>query len=515
MLKFDFERIVNNREFTQELECPIDLLCPVNPIMCSKCNQVFCEDCITTLTKCPLCNNVDVQFVSTKNTMIEYELSKIRIKCENIGCKMHFKLDSIEHHQEQCIFNTFNCDYCHAQIRKIDKTSHLLNNCQAHKALCIICGMDEDCIVPLASHINHCLKEHELCSKCFSYHKLNIIQCKMNITLCNICNTPDLVINFENFEHNCIESKIMKDPLAQEIYFTLIIKKIEASYNNNLQTNEERAIKIIKLIKKIKNDCWSSLSFQEQYLNQLLKNKNIEIEREERDILEYMSNKNEERKNENNKISIEILYNQELVSNLHTQVECLKETINKEYDMIVYNFLDSICKFNHIAQTQSVSNNNDLNSNLIIIDDYDKFASYVEVESNSNINNKEISNINHINNDNKEIIAQKNNISNICKGCNSDKIISNNCSICKNNFCLNCCTKCFSDHCSLYYCNNCFSINKHQVRSSNLDCHFSRCKDCDKKGFCLMMSINCIKCSKRVCSDCYFLNHKIHYDVFG
>ena len=57
---------------------------------------MFCEDCITTLTKCPLCNNVDVQFVSTKNTMIEYELSKIRIKCENIGCKMHFKLDSIE-----------------------------------------------------------------------------------------------------------------------------------------------------------------------------------------------------------------------------------------------------------------------------------------------------------------------------------------------------------------------------------------------------------------------------------
>ena len=87
-----------------------------------------------------------------------------------------------------------------------------------------------------------------------------------------------------------------------------------------------------------------------------------------------------------------------------------------------------------------------------------------------------------MNNEDKEIIAKNN----ICKSWNSDNIIGNSCAICKNNFCLYCCSKCYSDHCSLYYCNSCFSINKHQVRSSSLDCHFSRCKYWDTNDFVLL-----------------------------
>ena len=51
---------------------------------------------------------------------------------------------------------------------------------------------------------------------------------------------------------------------------------------------------------------------------------------------------------------------------MHTQIECLKDTIDKEYDMIVNNLLVSICNFNHIAQTQTVSNSG-LKSNLSLV----------------------------------------------------------------------------------------------------------------------------------------------------
>lgn len=102
--------------------------------------------------------------------------------------------------------------------------------------------------------------------------------------------------------------------------------------------------------------------------------------------------------------------------------------------------------------------------------------------------------------------------------CSKEKI--ENCSICKvkcdfcglQNICKRCSKKCTYKNCKNFFCNSCFSYNKHQVRDESTNCSFYNCESCKKPLGCIFTSIYCQKCDKRICSICH-KEHKLHLNI--
>ena len=98
--------------------------------------------------------------------------------------------------------------------------------------------------------------------------------------------------------------------------------------------------------------------------------------------------------------------------------------------------------------------------------------------------------------------------SNSCKDCTVE------CSSCEKRLCGQCYFKCYFEGCSNIYCQRCIELNKHQIRPKNSDCIFSKCKDCNETIKCIMSSVLCSKCDKRICSKCFIVNHDDHNDNY-
>jgi hypothetical protein len=92
-----------------------------------------------------------------------------------------------------------------------------------------------------------------------------------------------------------------------------------------------------------------------------------------------------------------------------------------------------------------------------------------------------------------------------CKSC----FIS--CTLClETRQCKDCIKKCFFKNCSNYFCNFCFEKNKHQVRPENTNCRFYKCESCQTDSNCILATVYCGKCDKRVCKNCFQKDHKAH-----
>jgi hypothetical protein len=76
------------------------------------------------------------------------------------------------------------------------------------------------------------------------------------------------------------------------------------------------------------------------------------------------------------------------------------------------------------------------------------------------------------------------------------------CNLCRKfNYCEECKKRCFYQNCQNSFCPECFKKNEHQARNSNINCKFFTCER-DQICDCLMTSIYCSKCEKRLCNRC-------------
>ncbi len=105
-----------------------------------------------------------------------------------------------------------------------------------------------------------------------------------------------------------------------------------------------------------------------------------------------------------------------------------------------------------------------------------------------------------------------------CKAlnCQSDEFIcpveNAKCSLCqKMKNCDKCKKKCFYQGCKNLFCQDCYKKNEHQARGSSVSCKFFTCER-DQRSDCLMTSLYCNKCEKRLCSYC--LKNDDHVDHF-
>jgi len=101
-----------------------------------------------------------------------------------------------------------------------------------------------------------------------------------------------------------------------------------------------------------------------------------------------------------------------------------------------------------------------------------------------------------------------------CKATECNKFIcpkeGNDCKLChKLNYCDTCKRKCFFQGCLNTFCPECYKKNEHQARNSNINCKFFTCEK-DQICDCLMTSLFCSKCEKRLCNKC-LMNDKDHF----
>ena len=85
------------------------------------------------------------------------------------------------------------------------------------------------------------------------------------------------------------------------------------------------------------------------------------------------------------------------------------------------------------------------------------------------------------------------------------------CSLCREmKQCRMCTKKCFYKNCSNLICNTCYDRNKHQLRPENTNCKFYKCDGCQTDANCIMTTVYCQKCDRRVCTNCFHNDHKAH-----
>ena len=87
--------------FKESVTCPLCLSILISPVMCMKCQNVFCKRCINDWTKkdqkCPnRCTEPNYQRSIGKNEI----LSKLKFKCE--ACGNNYKYDEAQKHLNSC-----------------------------------------------------------------------------------------------------------------------------------------------------------------------------------------------------------------------------------------------------------------------------------------------------------------------------------------------------------------------------------------------------------------------------
>ena len=87
--------------FKDSISCPLCLSILINPVMCIKCQNVYCKKCADDWSKksekCPnRCDNPDYQKSIGKKDI----LSKLKFKCKK--CGNTFQYENIEKHYNTC-----------------------------------------------------------------------------------------------------------------------------------------------------------------------------------------------------------------------------------------------------------------------------------------------------------------------------------------------------------------------------------------------------------------------------
>ena len=87
--------------FKESVTCPLCLSILINPVMCMKCQNVFCQKCVGDWSKkdekCPnRCTEPNYQRCLGKNEI----LSKLKFKCES--CKMILEYNDAKIHKDKC-----------------------------------------------------------------------------------------------------------------------------------------------------------------------------------------------------------------------------------------------------------------------------------------------------------------------------------------------------------------------------------------------------------------------------
>lgn len=330
----------------------------------------------------------------------------------------------------------------------------------------------------------HCLWHYQEQFK----NKIKNYQQIIKIGKCSKCGLPELESKLESNKHICIEAPQQNS-------------KNVGIYLINLNKNYELAIhQIIEQSKNNKSEFSKTL-------------------------MDSLWSLHKGRSDENQETIINSIHDKfAKVNELKQEIEFYKNLLaqSESYLNLLNSYSESKIKFqenlNHFTHNNAAYINKVLKAFLST-----KLSSLINAPNHYlNSNSQFISN-QELNNTNKS--SQNNNISN--EIINNKYIITNpasqqkkkenvkpvkliNCAICDKLFPQDRLEKCYYEKCNLYYCQKCYSYNKHQVRTPDYPCNFYTCSECGSDNLCIMDTVFCASCQFRICSKCFRKKHIDH-----
>lgn len=500
--KIEKEDIVNANEIPllQSLECSIDSLIPLDPVMCSKCRNLFCSDCIdiwkTKSSMCPMrCSPFET--VSIEKTIIRDQINRIQVRCRyyQSGCTQGILILDRQNHETQCKYKPVSCKKCNDTIPSIKLIEHFKTSCQWSMIECFLCdkAMNWNTI---AQHIESCSSELLTCSICYSHTHIKD-QCSYRIVQCSKCNLPEIDMTIKAIKHQC---PIKSDENFLNEYHSQLIKRYSDEISKLIEAKDEKLHNSLIKVKTISNEIKELTKKQIDNLD----NKIIKI----KDIIHF--------KNIGSTKDIEIT-----ISNLKSQLEMIKsEIVNKDKEE---QKIKDLIFFIQSSFIKELNDQMSLKENEIALErkylikacQYShqmKIGNSVINEMIQNISVTEVSNEQCPRcNINAKIKICEYCLQKICDECSAKclnckektycSICFSKCSKCNRTLCNNCIKKCYSKQCSNVFCNECYEVNKHQVRGGSQTCKMFKCTNCNKDKICIMLTMTLD--NKRYCWDCF------------
>jgi hypothetical protein len=246
MDKVSLDDIVNQNELPliNSLECPIDSMVPLNPMMCKTCETIFCPDCIESWMKrskvCPMrCNPLEV--ITIDRHVLKNQVNKIKLGCpyHDSGCLAQLSVNEVARHERICDYRPSKCDKCKEVVSFTLMNSHFYESCKMNKIICFICTQTFN-LNSLSAHLISCSSNASLCECCaqkvLSDQATHNINCPLQIFQCKLCKLPELNFEIKNGTHKCI-SDLKENSLTT--YLKCLHSKYESSVNNAINKKDE------------------------------------------------------------------------------------------------------------------------------------------------------------------------------------------------------------------------------------------------------------------------------------
>ena len=467
LIKVDPSSIINSNltRHIESLECPIDNTIPVqNGVICSKCQNVFCEDCLQTWqtqkpNQCPLrCQNIIK--VKIHETVLKPAIEKIMISCKFVenGCKVGFNVRDFKTHVKTCNFRDSVCQFCSESMVDCYLPQHVVTSCSKTKIKC------EHCDQAMASndfvnHIGQCL-----IAQTNSLTKGSLIE------NCPVCKLPELKSKLAAETHECDSKPEMQ---RLHLYFRDLFDSL--------------AIKFKEQEKKLNN--WTNHigpKFEEMFEKMMtfLYRKNLENQN-------LIADKKTKRKFQLEKKISKVSQEKKELINQIAEMETLLEHFDMEEKRFEANFSNNLKTFETL---------------LMMEKEDQKYRKDFAAKCMKNAIDQPTSETDVL--PKLDICSGCSKTSNELKQCNKHKVeicsecTEAQCDSCGQNESICCMNRCFYEHCLNKICTKCYSKIKHQYRNKEKSCNFTTCGNCQSKNLCLITTKYCGKCSLRVCKKC-------------
>lgn len=458
-------------------------------ITCNICNRLLSTPKYCLICKCNYCDGCICKHTnSIKLLRHEAELMSVLL----INCKYNcgvpsFPISKLYEHIESC-----KCKEKFKEKNNDDEVNqssnpHLINDIKGENY--VLGGLDEY-FEEIAFNIQ------ELDSLSFDNIIKNEINQDNTNKKCSICNevfnNSDL---YSKHLNNCLE-KNQKEVSTQEMDETL------EKYKDKINLIHENRIKIFSLI------YMNEIENIQSEIDMLFK----EIVEKKKDLIELteLLNKPE--------IMTEEYYKSD--NDISALIEEEKSLFNKKHELI--NLYKS--KSQLIPEKINNYKNEITNQNQNLLLDYISLNNESEVFNNilNNSNNRDTS-CQKCKANEKEKIRCKTCLEYYCKDiciskckneeCNSYICLkcSPKCNLCNlQKYCEQCLKRCFYSKCPNKFCPECYRKNEHQSRTSDKNCAFFTCDDEEKNTVCLMTTLYCSQCDKRLCNKCLMKDKEHH-----
>ena len=221
------------QEIVKEIICPICTEIPLNPIKCSICGNIVCQECQKKWKKCPFnCQNFKMLNL---DRIFKNVINLFKTKCvfHDKGCQKILYFKDYLNHIKNCEFSEFYCkvDNCKFKGNINDCLNHLFS-CGLKKIKCKYCQ-----------------------KKCFKFQLKEYEEYCGNLLIkCNLCNEEILNKNLKNHKENICEysfincKKCNKNMIRKEFKLHDKIKCLECQveYWKNLSKKKDDTINNMK-----------------------------------------------------------------------------------------------------------------------------------------------------------------------------------------------------------------------------------------------------------------------------